>query len=82
MSGPERITLAMTGASGALGSMLAETLAEAGWDMVLTDLHLKGTRNGLELAESLSTRRKLPVGVMTSLPAAALLRRAVRGAGR
>lgn len=55
----------------------AESLADLPeLDMVLTDLHLKGTRNGLELAESLSTRRKLPVGVMTSLPAAALLRRA------
>lgn len=29
----------LTGASGALGGMLAETLAEAGWGLVLTDLN-------------------------------------------
>jgi len=34
----ERKPVLLTGASGALGSMLAERLAEWGWDLVLTDI--------------------------------------------
>ncbi|QLF71934.1 PAS-domain containing protein (plasmid) [Peteryoungia desertarenae] len=47
-----------------------------GLGLVLTDLNLKGERNGLELAENLHGTQRLPVGVMTSLPASAPLRQA------
>ncbi|MCO5732407.1 PAS-domain containing protein [Rhizobium sp. SSA_523] len=55
----------------------AEALADVPeLDILLTDLHLKGSINGLDLAQKLQKRRALAVGVMTSLPSSAPLRQA------
>jgi signal transduction histidine kinase len=44
-------------------------------DLVLTDIRLKGTRTGLDLAEALQKRNGKPIGLMTSLPKTSPLRR-------
>ncbi|SSC65971.1 PAS-domain containing protein [Ciceribacter selenitireducens] len=43
-------------------------------DLVLTDIRLKGTRTGLDLADALRKRSGKPIGLMTSLPESSPLR--------
>jgi signal transduction histidine kinase len=43
-------------------------------NLVLTDIRLKGTRTGLDLADALHKRNGKPVALMTSLPATSALR--------
>ncbi len=43
-------------------------------DLVLADIHLKGGRTGLDLAETLLARRGMPIALMSSLPSSASLR--------
>jgi len=43
-------------------------------DLVLADIHLKGGRTGLDLAETLLARGGMPIALMSSLPASASLR--------
>jgi signal transduction histidine kinase len=45
-------------------------------DLVLTDIRLKGSRTGLDLAEALQKRNGKPIALMTSLPKTSALRRA------